>query len=66
MDDDRHAAGGHLDRGFGQQLALVERQIQRFGEMQIDAERRRVVTEQKFNDATERVEIDFIVRREEA
>ena len=64
MHDDRHAAGGNLDRGFGQQLALVDRQIERFRQMQIDAERGRVVTEQEFNDAAEGVEIDFIVRRE--
>ena len=64
MHDHRHAAGGDLDRGFGQQLALVERQIERFREMQIDAQRRRVLPQQKFDDAAEGVEIDFVVRRE--
>ena len=64
MDDDRHAAGGHFDRGFGQKLALVERQIQRFGEVQVDAQRCRVLPEQKFDDASKGVEIDLVVRCE--
>ncbi len=63
MDHDRHPAGGRLDRGLGQALALVERQIEQFGEMQVDAERGRVVPQQEFDDAAEGVEIERIVRR---
>ena len=66
MHDHRHAAGGDLDRGFGQRLALVERQIEQFREMQIDAQRRRLVPQQELDDAGEGIEIDFVVRRERA
>ena len=64
MYNDRHSAGDNFNRGFGKELALVARQIERFCEVQIDTERASVVAEQEFNNATESVAIDFIVRGE--
>ena len=42
---DRHSTRHDFDRSLGKQLAFVGCQIQRFGDVQVDAERRGVVTE---------------------
>jgi len=39
MHDDRYSSGRDFDRGFSKLFPLVSRQIQGFGEMQVDAER---------------------------
>jgi hypothetical protein len=61
MNDERDPPSNALDCGFGELLALLHCQIQRLRKVQIDAERCRVVPEEKFDHSTEGVEVDLVV-----
>ena len=63
VDNDRNSGGRHLDGYFRQTHPLSKSQVERFSDMQNDAERRSPTGNMKIDQLFVRRKVNFIVRR---